>query len=362
MKLHIILTASLFFFICVAGGSSADSLPLIPAEFYGMVSIDNSPAPVGTSVAALLNGVLVDEFIITEPGVFGGTGIFDKRLSVVVEGGGPRSHLIQFQVNGISAPGMEEFAPGTSKKVELFATSATAIITALPTQIEVQPIPTVDPFDLYDPYYPEQPQMYDEFQDERVFTSGDERAQLICYPGCEMRTATGSTVQQATITHTSLTGIQTPQGLTYAGYGYELVPVDLLFLPDATLIIHIDDELFDMHPMLMRYDTATGAWTHMPSLADRFTGTVRATITESGVYGVVIPDMTPVTVVTETIIPTTTATPMQTETIVPVPPPSEQSRAMWYIAGGILFIIIVNMIVWRVYRHANKKQKKEEEL
>ncbi|MCL2460124.1 MAG: hypothetical protein FWF19_02025 [Euryarchaeota archaeon] len=387
MKLHIILTVSLFFFICVAGGSSADdSLPLMPAEFYGTVSIDNSPAPVGTIVAALLNGVLIDEFIITETGVFGGKGIFDKRLSVVVEGAGP--HIIQFQVNGISIEGMEEFAPGTSKKVDLFVTSGTerstpiptAVIIVPPTQIEVQPILTADPFDSYnsfipyDPYYPEQPQTYDGFQDQRVFTSGDERAQLICYPGCEMRTAAGSTVQQATITHKSLTSIQTPQGLTYAGYGYELIPANLSFLPDATLIIHIDDELFDVHPMIMHYDTERGIWTHMPFLADRFTGTIRAAITESGIYGVVIQEMTPATVVTqapvppptaiETIIPTAAATtaPIQTKMIAPVPRPSEQSKAMWYIAGGILFLIIVNMIVWGVYRHSKKERKKDEEL
>lgn len=112
----------------------------------------------------------------------------------------------------------------------------------------------------------------------------------------------------------------------------------------------------------------------MPFLADRFTGTIRAAITESGIYGVVIQEMTPATVVTqapvppptaiETIIPTAAATtaPIQTKTIAPVPRPSEQSKAMWYIAGGILFLIIVNMIVWGVYRHSKKERKKDEEL
>jgi hypothetical protein len=400
-KFHIILF-SLFFFICALGGSSAaDSLPLMPAEFYGTVYIENTPAPIGTTVTVLLNGILIDELITIEPGVFGGTGIFDKRLSVVVDGANTDSSIIQFQVNGISTPGKEEFAPGRSKKVELFVTSAgfeegmsTPAVTALPTQIftpmqtqiEEQIILIGDPFDQYDsfipydPYYPEYPQPYNEFQGERIFFSNDGDAQLISHPGSEMRTAAGGIVQQVTFEHRSLAGIQTPQGLLYAGYGYELAPANLLFLPDATFIIYIDDDIFDEHPMIMRYDVATGAWANMPSLADRFAGTVRASITESGVYGVVIQDMTPVVVVTETPVPvpeapistaqiqtppiTGAATPMQTETIAPprapVPPP--QSKAIWYIAGGILLIIIINIIIWRVYGHARKEEKQEEEL
>jgi hypothetical protein len=374
MKLHIILTISLFFFICALGGSSADdSIPLMPAEFYGTVSIENSPAPVGTTVTALLNGIPIDEIIIIEPGVFGGTGIFDKRLSVIVDGAGTDSRIIQFQVNGISVEGREEFDPGTSKKVELFVTNAdpaewmtTPAVTTLPTQIftpiETQPFPPVDPFDPYDsfipsdPYYPGYPQSYNEFQNERIFTSVDGYAQLICYPESEMRTAAGGIVEQATVEQINLRDIQIPQGLSYAGYGYELVPASLSFLPDATFIIHIDDELFDAHPMIMRYDAVTDAWTHVPSLADRFTGTVRATITESGVYGVVIRDLTP--------IPTATAIvpPIQTETIAAqasVPPP--QSNTLLYIAGGILLIIIFNSIVWRAYSYTRKEQKQEEE-
>ena len=390
MKLHIILTFSLFFFICALGGSStADSIPLMPAEFYGTVYIENSPAPVGTTVTVLLNGIPSDELITIEPGVFGGTGIFDKRLSVVIEGTGTDSHIIQFQVNGISVEGNEVFVPGTSKKVELFVTNAgsqgtimstpttiialpTQTFTPIQTQIKEQPIWMGDPFIPSDPYYPNYPQPYNEFANQRIFFSVDGHAQLICYPGSEMKTAYGNTVQQVIIEHQSLANIQTPEGLLYAGYGYELVPASISFLPDATFIIYIDDELFDAHPMIMRYDVATDVWTYMPSLADRFAGTVHAKITESGVYGAVIQDMT-IAVVTETLAPTpvqiqtppvtATITPLQTEIITPRPPvQSPQSNIIWYIAGGILFIIIINIIAWRAYSSARKGKSQEEEL
>lgn len=405
MRIHTILIISLFCLICSAFGSAADvSLPPMPAEFYGTVYIENNPAPIGTTVTALLNGVHVDEVTITEAGVFGGRGIFDKRLSVTAEDAGSGPHTIQFLVNGISVERGEEFAPGTSKQIELIAAGANAkestsapiatTITTVPsttapttraTLIEVQTIPTADPFISYDPYYPPDLQGYPEFQNERIFTSGDERAQVISYPGSEIRTASGSTVQQATIKRKSLTGIQTPDGIAYAGYGYELVPTGLSFLPDATLIISIDDGdngLFEANPMIMKYEVGTGAWMYMPSFADRVTGTVRAAITESGIYGVVVQDMTPIEVMTETSIPIP-QTPIQTEQIqtkTPIPVPTipttqvmitqvqtkvptipaqgpsspPQANTIWYVAGGILLIIFINVIVWRLYIYAKK--------
>ena len=227
-KLYIILTV--FFFICALGGSSADdSIPLMPAEFYGTVYIDNNPAPVGTTVAVLLNGILIDELITIEPGMFGGTGIFDRRLSVIVDDAGAGSQILQFQVNGMYAPGSEEFAPGTSKKIELFVTDAglgdivtTPIITALPTQ-DMTPITEV---------------------------------------------------------------IET------------LVPTPEITVP-------------------------------------------------------ITPHRTPP--VTATQVPTETIAPKA-----PVQPP--QSNAIWYIGGVILFIIILNIIVWRMHSRAKTEEKHEEEL
>jgi hypothetical protein len=384
------------------------SIPPMPAEFYGTVSIGNNPAPVGTTVTALLNGVRVDELITTEAGVFGGGGIFDKRLSVIAEETNSGAQTIQFLVNGISAERGEAFAPGTSKQIELLVpdanakesiSSPTTTITTvpptiikttiptlvIPTLVEVQTIPTDDPFIFHDygSYYPPNLEGYPEFQNERVFTSGDERAQLISYPGSEIKTAAGSTVQLATIKRKSLSGISTPDGTTYAGYGYELVPAGLSFLPDATFVVSLDDGLFESNPMIMRYEAGTGAWMYMPSFADRVTGTVRAAVTESGIYGVVIQDMTPIEEKIETPIPTqqTPVQPVQTEQIMtqapvvttvptvqmvtsmqtelPRPPaqgslPTPQPQTIWYIAGGIFFIILLNIMVWRLYLYVRR--------
>ena len=421
MKIYTTLIISLFCLFCSILGCAADvSIPPMPAEFYGTVYIGNNPAPAGTTVTALLNGVHADEVTITEAGMFGGGGIFDKRLSVVAEDANSGPHTIRFLVNGISVERVEEFFPGTSKQIELTLVDANAkesassqVATAIPTDpatrppttvptpIEVQTIPTTASFISYDPYYPPDPyypsdpyyppdpyypsdpyyppdsyyppnlQEYPEFQRERVFTSGDELAQLIMYPGSEIKTAAGSTIQLATVKRKSLTGIQMPDGLAYAGYGYELVPVGLSFLPDATFSVSIDDGLFEENPIIMRYEARTGAWMYLPSFADRFTGTVRAAITESGIYGVVIQDMTPQEIVmptpitteqiqtqtprpTATTIPTTQVmtTPVQTEIPTPPaqgPPSTPQSNTIWYVAGGILLIIICNSMVWLLY-------------
>jgi hypothetical protein len=405
MRIQTFLVISLFCLICNAFGCAADvSLPPMPAEFYGTVYIENNPAPVGTTVTALINGILADELTITEVGVFGGRGIFDKRLSVTAEDAPSGSQTIQFLVNGIPIERTEEFAPGTSKQIALIAPDVNAkeslsspivpTITPVPSTIvptlrEVQTIQAVSPFISYDPYYPPNQHGYPDLQNERIFTSGDGRAQVISYPGSEIKTAAGSTVQQTTIKRKSLEGIQTPDWLAYAGYGYEIVPTGLSFLPDATLIIYIDAGLFEANPMIMRYEVGTGTWMYIPSFADTITGTVRATITESGIYGVIIQDMAPTEVIIETPIPTpvpTPKTPIQAEqiktpistpgttipttqvmvtpmqTAIPTPPvqgPSSplHSNTIWYVGGGILLIIIFNIIVWQVYIYTKKEKR-----
>ena len=68
------------FIILLAVGVSA--IPPLPYEFYGNVSINETPAEVGTIIIAKVNGTEVGNITTTAPGAYGGAGTFDRRLVV----------------------------------------------------------------------------------------------------------------------------------------------------------------------------------------------------------------------------------------------------------------------------------------
>ncbi|WP_254861586.1 CARDB domain-containing protein [Halovivax gelatinilyticus] len=74
----------------------ADDPPGVPAAYYGDVEIDGEPAPVGTHVAAVVDGEIVDAIHVEEPGVYGGPDPGDDKLEVRADDGDE----VTFQVNG----------------------------------------------------------------------------------------------------------------------------------------------------------------------------------------------------------------------------------------------------------------------
>ncbi len=60
--------------------AAADEVPPLPAQYYGTVTIDGTPAPAGTNITALIENELVGTIETTETGAFGGPGIFGAKL------------------------------------------------------------------------------------------------------------------------------------------------------------------------------------------------------------------------------------------------------------------------------------------
>lgn len=61
------------FIILLAAGVSA--IPPLPYEFYGNVSINETPAEVGTIIIAKVNGTEVGNITTTAPGAYGERGL-----------------------------------------------------------------------------------------------------------------------------------------------------------------------------------------------------------------------------------------------------------------------------------------------
>ena len=95
--------------------------PALPCEFYGKVSIDGSPAQIGTIISAKVGDKERGQFTLEKEGIYGGPETFDKRLKVVLDDtdlttGSPE---ITFWINGVKAGQESKFQAGVSIPLDL---------------------------------------------------------------------------------------------------------------------------------------------------------------------------------------------------------------------------------------------------
>ena len=124
----------LLLLLALAGPVSA--VPLLPAEFWGTVSIGESPAPAGTVVTARIDDRDCGSLTLTAPGVYGGEALFDERLIVNGEEDDDGKAIV-FLVNGMPA-GTAAYAPGTSTHLDLAVASTGAAFSA---DVTAGPVP-----------------------------------------------------------------------------------------------------------------------------------------------------------------------------------------------------------------------------
>jgi len=115
----LIILATLLLFSLVTSCSAG--APALPCEFYGTVTIDGSPAPVGTILSAKIGDAERGRLVLEKAGEYGGSGTFDQRLKVIAEdtdlaGGTPD---ITFWINGQKALQETKFQPGVSLHLDL---------------------------------------------------------------------------------------------------------------------------------------------------------------------------------------------------------------------------------------------------
>lgn len=110
--------------ICIATcGVVFAASPQLPCEFYGTVSMQGTPAGIGTVITAYVNGVPQGRITVTEEGKFGGLGTFDERLIVMAgendfADGVP---TITFKINEQTADQSLPYQPGASTQLNLSA-------------------------------------------------------------------------------------------------------------------------------------------------------------------------------------------------------------------------------------------------
>ena len=92
------LTVAVVLLTVVASGAAiAQSVPDFPANYYGEVTIDGEPAPVGTVVEAEIDGTLKGSYELETAGSYGGPRAEDGKLNVQP---GSEGDAVQFFLRG----------------------------------------------------------------------------------------------------------------------------------------------------------------------------------------------------------------------------------------------------------------------
>ncbi|MCL0056543.1 Ig-like domain-containing protein [Dehalococcoidia bacterium] len=121
MKRLVCSLAGLFLLVSFLATPVLASVPPLPHAFWGDLTINGEPAPVGTTVEARVQGGLVgipgNPLITTEQGKYGGPGAFDPKL--IVQGDIEPGAIIEFYVNGFKADQTYEFTPGGITRLDL---------------------------------------------------------------------------------------------------------------------------------------------------------------------------------------------------------------------------------------------------
>ncbi|MBR1369370.1 hypothetical protein RJ53_07625 [Methanocalculus chunghsingensis] len=114
--------------IAVLPAAALSSIPTLPCEISGTVTINGEPAPPGAIVTAFVAGNEVARIIVREPGMIGGSGPFDERLIIQQSAYGEEREIqpgaeIAFFIHGYPADETARFGSGESLRISITQTA-----------------------------------------------------------------------------------------------------------------------------------------------------------------------------------------------------------------------------------------------
>ena len=237
-------------------------LPL-PHAFYGYLTINGEPAPVGTAVEARGEGVLVgipgNPLITIEPGKYGGPGAGDPKL--VVQGDIRGGTIITFYVNGHRAQQTAEWRSGEVTRLDLSVTIPPPVagITEVIDYITSDGV----------------------FIEMVTAVSFDELAELAIDEGA-IGLIDGQPLAEITMVEMEVPPAPPPYA-SFVGLVYDVGPDGATFEPPITLIIVYDEALIpegvaEEILVITRWDADAGEWVNLVSIVDPVANTVTAEV------------------------------------------------------------------------------------
>ena len=108
-----------------ANADAHAQVPRLPHLFYGTITIDGNPAPVGTVVTVTVGGRVQDSIAVTRLGVYGGPSALEDKLLVQDSG------TVHFLANGVEAEQSVVFKSGEVTELALsFAGNAASALSS----------------------------------------------------------------------------------------------------------------------------------------------------------------------------------------------------------------------------------------
>ncbi|MDD1724807.1 MAG: hypothetical protein LUQ07_06740 [Methanospirillum sp.] len=348
-------TGGIFFFslLIITSISIVSAVPPLPAEYYGNVLIDGSPAPAGTVVTILMQNIPKGSLTTEVPGFYGGPGLFDPRLKInATEEEYKAGNLtVSFQINGVPAARTILFEPGSSQQFDLSTggqdgqnvpvtgvTPVPAQINSLETRSLVSdnntPVyqvsgnysatqnppgngtfgyvvsgnyssPVIPPaIDANQPSYQAgsagssfSPAVNYGLEKEKRFVSDDGIASLLCEKDTLLFSPSGQFLHDVSVKSrgiADLPPVASDKPLRFSGYAYDITPERIYLNPEGVFTIHIPLErmadIGSMNPQIYEYVPQTATWSQIKTNANNFTGNISGTIYEGAVYALFLAD------------------------------------------------------------------------
>jgi hypothetical protein len=306
MRSSIVGTLIVPFLIIVFFVIHVTAVPPLPAEFYGSITIDGKPAPVGTRVSAQINGVEKGSFITIVDGFYGGPGLFDNRLKVNVseEEYRPGELKIVFLINGQQAAQNADFEPGSSMQLDISTGGAGSntqpdgyiIPSAQVTQVQGQTsapsgiTPTPTPGAGTITYGLDQP---------RTFTADDGLSEISFTKDTMLFSPEGQFLNVVGLRSKSVADLPpfpANQSIRFTGYAYQIIPEGTYFNPKGVLTFKLPPErayeIIQAGPVVYEYLPQTASWEPVNTASNVFTNLITADIYEAAIYGLFTPSIT----------------------------------------------------------------------
>ena len=287
----------------------ATAIPPMPTEFYGSVVIDGTPAPVGTTISAQINGVEKGTIKTVVDGFYGGPGIFDERLkaSVSEDEYKPGAIEIIFLINGKEVSQRVTYEPGVSKQLDL-SIGAGAPGVQHAENITSQVV-NASPFSMIQsdsgsgassdpPLSPSDHTTISYGLDQaRSFTAEDGLAEIKFTKDTMLFSPEGqflSAVGLRSRSVSDLPPVPSAKGLKYSGYAYEIVPAETYFNPKASLVFKLPPDrayaIIQSGPVLYEYVSQTASWEPVHTTSSIYTNEITGDIYEAAIYGLFTQD------------------------------------------------------------------------
>ncbi len=131
---HIIKTLAgclILALLFIGTAAAAEEIPPLPAQYYGTVAIDKTPAPVGTVITAKIGDTVIGTLTLTEAGKLGSSGTFGEKLLAGPASQDVEGKTITFWIGDVAATETTTFKAGDAAEITL--TFSGAIVSPQPS-------------------------------------------------------------------------------------------------------------------------------------------------------------------------------------------------------------------------------------